>query len=183
MDTPNIINWVSFGFWCSQFHKSLESYLHPCTVQSSLPILPSPTFCRMVTMVTLYFQSCSLVFDWVYEYYEWWTDYIPLLGLTQLKTCLWKWHQSTNAVFGTLMWLPMRVIWWCTVVRWMTDMEEEPVDRLQHLLDAVRTSVFLFFSCLSRVSYFRLMSFSPLRLQLNLHYQTHQRLYPGRVAS
>ncbi len=47
----------------------------------------------------------------------------------------------------------------------MTDMKEEPVDRLQHLSDAVRTLAFVF-SCLSGVSnYFGLM-FSPLGLQL-----------------
>ncbi len=45
-------------------------------------------------------------------------------------------------------------------------MEEEPVDRLQHLSNAVRTLVFGFFSCLSRVSCFGLMSFSALGLQL-----------------
>ncbi len=44
-------------------------------------------------------------------------------------------------------------------------MEEEPVNRLQHLSDAVTTMAFVF-SCLSRVSnYFGLM-FSPLVLQL-----------------
>ncbi len=46
------------------------------------------------------------------------------------------------------------------------DMEEEPVDHLVHPSDAVRTLVFVFFSCLSRVFYFGQMSFSPLGLQL-----------------
>ncbi len=44
-------------------------------------------------------------------------------------------------------------------------MEEEPVDQLQHLSDAVRTLTFVF-SYLSTVSYFGLMSFSPLGFQL-----------------
>ncbi len=77
-----------------------------------------------------------------------------------------KLHQSINAVFVAFMWLPVPVSWCCIAAHWVTDMEEEPVDRSQHLSDAVKTLAFVF-SCSSIVSnYFRLMSFSLLGLQL-----------------
>ncbi len=75
----------------------------------------------------------------------------------------------TNAIFVSRIWLSMLVSWWCIAARWVTDMEEEPVNHLQYLLDAVKILAFVF-SCLSRVpKYFELMSFSPLGFDPGVH--------------
>ncbi len=83
----------------------------------------------------------------------------------QVKTWWRRRHQSTNTIFVAVIWISTSIIWWCTAVRYVTNMEEVLVDHLQHLSDAVRMLAFVFFLCFSRVSYFGLMSFSPLGLQ------------------